>query len=93
MRPDASTWMAVYDWYEKHASLKSQSSQGQVQTERSASAASPSPWIFIKRGEAQPPGSLRRPRSAAATFGSGQAPPGLPRAVSAPNLSESKPSP
>lgn len=83
----------VYDWYEKHASLKSQSSQGQVQTERSASAASPSPWIFIKRGEAQPPGSLRRPRSAAATFGSGQAPPGLPRAVSAPNLSESKPSP
>ena len=85
----------VYDWYEKHASLKGQS-QGQGHQSEVRSASSRAPWIFIKHGEAQPPGSLRRPRSAAATFaGSGaNAPPGLPRALSAPSLSgESKASP
>ncbi|CAE7812138.1 Cacna1h [Symbiodinium sp. CCMP2592] len=83
----------VYDWYEKHASLKSQGQGQGHQSEVRSASTSASSWIFIKHGEAQPPGSLRRPRSAAATFaGSGaHAPPGLPRALSAPSLSgESK---
>ncbi|CAE7786494.1 Cacna1h [Symbiodinium sp. CCMP2456] len=76
----------VYEWYEKHASLK-----GQSQTSQAPGQVDRSPWIFIKHGEAQPPGSLRRPRSAAATFaGSGHAPPGLPRAVSAPRAGAEK---
>ena len=77
----------VYDWYEKHASLKSQP------LAKPEEIARPSPWIVVKHGEAPPPGSLRRPRSAAATFaGTGgssfhASPPIIGRALSAPSLS------
>ena len=77
----------VYNWYERHASLKSQAAHKEELTRTS------SPWIFVKPGQAPPPGSLRRPRSAAAAFaGSGSAgatssgPPGISRALSAPSL-------
>ena len=84
----------IYDWYERHAALKGRDSGPNVEEKdpkaelRSASAS----WIFVKHGEAPPPGSLRRPRSAVATFaGSGASgsghPPRIPRTLSAPSFS------
>jgi len=85
----------VFDWYEKHASLKAKCASHPShasQEERNTT----SPWIFLRKGEPSPPGSLRRPRSAAATVGlasqafhvsAGSASPvGISRSVSAPSL-------